>query len=444
MTPGARAAAAIELLDAIETDWTRPADAQVAGWFRKRRYAGGGDRRAIQAILYKILRHRAQIDWWLEAAGGATNSRNRVIGALMLGQGWGVADLDAACDGGQYRPAPLDEEERALAEKMAGKQLDDPAQPGHVRGNIPAWTEGMFAAALSDAMESELAAMTYDAPVDLRVNSLKATRQTVADLLAADGIESVPTAFSPLGLRLAKRVNLGASGVIRDGLAEPQDESSQLAALLAGAQPGESIVDFCAGAGGKTLALAAAMENRGHIVACDTLPGRLERARPRLARAGVEIAELQSLEGADGLWPGAKEGGYDCVLVDAPCSGTGTWRRAPEQRWWFTREKLIEFEALQAQILDTASRLVAPGGRLVYAVCSLLTGEGEGQVDKFLRKWPAYNVYQVRKAWQERLDSDCPSGDNYLQLRPGRDGTDGFFAAILKRDGRCSPEPSAQ
>jgi 16S rRNA (cytosine967-C5)-methyltransferase len=444
MTPGARAAAAIELLDVIEADWTRPADAQVAGWFRKRRYAGGGDRRAIQAIVYKVLRRRAQIDWWLEASGRPADSRGRAIAALVLGEGWSVADLDAAFDGGQYRPASLDEDERALAGSLAGNQFDEPAQPSHVRGNIPAWMEDMFAVALGNALEPELEALMREAPVDLRVNSLKATRREAADLLVADGIESAPTPFSPLGLRLAGRVNLGASAAIRDGLMEPQDESSQIAALLAGARPGESVVDFCAGAGGKTLALAASMANRGRIVACDTSPGRLERARPRLARAGVKIAELQILEGDDGLWPGAKKGGYDCVLVDAPCGGTGTWRRAPERRWRINRENLIEFEALQTRILDTASRLVAPGGQLVYAVCSLLAGEGEGQVTQFLRKSLDFKVVSVRKAWEARLDSDCPSGDVFLRLKPGRDGTDGFFVAILGREGGLPSETLTQ
>lgn len=439
MTPGARVAAAIELLDAIETDLTRPADALVTGWFRRRRYAGGGDRRAIQAVLYTMLRRRAQIDWWLEAAGRPVESRGRVLVALVLGEGWGATDLDIAFDGGQYRPALLDEGERALVESLAGKGFDDPAQPPSVRGNIPAWVEEEFRAVLGDSLEAELAALMREAPVDLRINSLKTTRETVAGMLAADGIETTSTPFSPRGLRLAGRVNLASNAVIRDGLAEPQDESSQIAALLTRARPGEKIVDFCAGAGGKTLALAAMMENRGQIVACDTSPGRLERARPRLERAGVTIAELQVLEGESGLWKGAARGGYDCVLVDAPCSGTGTWRRHPEARWRVTNENLTQFKALQAHILDSAAQLVAPGGRLIYSVCSLLAGEGEGQIADFLRKYPDFNVFPVREIWATRLDSDCPAGDVFLRLWPGRDGTDGFFVAVLMRDGKPAP-----
>ncbi len=444
MTPGARAAAAIELLDTVEADRTRPADAVVAGWFRKRRYAGGGDRRAIQAILYSVLRRRAQIDWWLDAAARPADSRGRAIGALILGEGWSTADLEAAFDGGRYRPAPLDEAERELADSLAGKGFDDPDQPVHVRGNIPAWMEEEFRVALGNSLEPELAALTGTAPVDLRVNSLKTTREAVAGLLTAEGIESAPTPFSPLGLRLAGRVNLANSAIIRDGLAEPQDESSQVAALLTGVRPGDSVVDFCAGAGGKTLALAAAMENRGRIVACDTSPGRLARAIPRLERAGVTIVQTRILEGEDGLWPSAEKGGYDCVLVDAPCSGTGTWRRHPEARWRIDSKNLMHFAALQAHILKAAAQLVAPGGRLVYAVCSLLTGEGEGQVTEFLRNAPDFKALPIRKAWADRLGSDCPAGDVFLRLRPGRDGTDGFFVATLARDDGRTPILLAQ
>jgi 16S rRNA (cytosine967-C5)-methyltransferase len=439
MTPGARAAAAIELLDAIEADSTRPADALVTGWFRKRRFAGGGDRRTIQTVLYTVLRRRAQIDWWLEAAGRPVDSRGRVVVALVLGEKWSADDLNAAFDGGQYRPAPLDEGERTLAESLTDRAFDDPAQPLFVRGNIPAWMEAEFRAVLGESLESELAAMMREAPVDLRINSQKTTREAVAAMLAKDGIDTEPTPYSPLGLRLAGRVNLANSPVIRDGLAEPQDESSQIAALLTRARPGESVVDFCAGAGGKTLALAAMMKNQGRIVACDTSPGRLERARPRLERAGATIAELQVLDGENGLWPGAREGYYDCVLVDAPCSGTGTWRRHPEVRWQFTSEDLREYMALQSGILNAASRLVAPGGRLIYAVCSLLAGEGEGQVADFLRRNQDFDVFPVREIWETRLDSECPAGDVFLRLRPGRDGTDGFFVAVLKHEGQ--PEP---
>jgi 16S rRNA (cytosine967-C5)-methyltransferase len=435
MTPGARAAAAIELIDAVESDRTRPADAVVAGWFRRRRYAGGGDRRAIQAILYLVLRRRAQIDWWLRQSGQRADSRARVIAALILGERWRINELDAAFDGGHYRPPSLDDSERALAAALEGRAFDDPAQPIHIKGNFPAWMEGALRAVLGDLLESELAALMCEAPVDLRVNTLKTTRREAAAMLRRAGIEVSATPFSPLGLRLPGRVNLANSPIIRDGLAEPQDESSQIAVLLVDPQPGEKVVDFCAGAGGKTLALAALMRNEGRITACDTSAARLSRAVPRLERAGTRITRTVVLEGADGLWPDAEKSGYVRVLVDAPCSGTGTWRRHPEARWRIDKSDLEDFVAAQARILDAAATLVAPGGRLVYCVCSVLPQEGEAQVADFLERRPDFNVFPIYKSWRQQLDSDCPSSDDFLRLWPGRDGTDGFFVAVVVRDG---------
>jgi 16S rRNA (cytosine967-C5)-methyltransferase len=444
MTPGARAAAAVELLETIESDLSRPADAQVASWFRQHRYAGGGDRRAINATVYSVLRRRAQIDWWLGQAGCDVDPRARVIAALLLGQGWDAAALDAAFDGGQYRPATLSERERAMATLLSNRGFDDPDQPPHVRGNIPAWMEEEFRLSLGDAVEDELAALMQEAHVDLRINYLKTDRDTVAAMLAGEGIDSQPTPFSPYGLRLTGRINLAGSRILRDGLAEPQDESSQVAALLTDARPGQTVVDYCAGAGGKTLALAAMMENRGRLFACDLSSGRLSRAAPRLARAGVTIVETATLDDEDGLWPGAPVGACDRVLVDAPCSGTGTWRRHPEARWRLFRDNVVEFTALQARILANASRLVAPGGRLVYGVCSLLAGESESVVTDFLAKHLEFKAIPVGKIWPGRLDGECPAGDVFLRLRPGRDGADGFFLAVMEREEKAAPILLAQ
>jgi 16S rRNA (cytosine967-C5)-methyltransferase len=435
VTPGARAEAAIELLDALGADRTRPADVLVSGWFRRRRYAGGGDRRAIQSIVYTVLRRRAQLDWWLRKSGHRPDARRRVIAALMLGEGWRASDLASAFGNGRYGPTPLTVEERSLAGALDGEAFDNPAQPLAVRGNIPDWMEDGFAAALGGALEGELSALLAEAPLDLRINSLKTTRAEVAEKLRSMGLEAVPTPFSPWGLRLAGRVNLANSAIIRDGLAEPQDESSQVAALLTGVRPGDSVVDFCAGAGGKTLALAAMMQDRGRLIACDNSRTRLSRAVPRLERAGVGNFDIRVLDAPDGLWAGADSGSFDCVLVDAPCTGTGTWRRHPESRWRIDAENLTQFLGLQRQILATASRLVAPGGRLLYAVCSLLPEEGEAQVTEFLGNDGDFTIVPVRREWSGNLDSVCPAGDAFLRLRPGRDGTDGFFVALLAREG---------
>jgi len=432
MTPGARAAAAIEILDAIETESHRPADRLVTAWFRGRRYAGASDRREISDLVYTVLRRRAQIDWWIERSGGRCDSRGRVLAVLLLEARWGVAQLEAAFDGGRYRASPLNERERAIV-AIAGRSFDDPAQPFHVRCNVPSWLEDSLKVVLAGSLGRELAALMEEAPVDLRVNSLKASRRQVMAHLASRGFAVAPTPFAPHGLRLETRANLGDSPVLRDGLVEPQDEASQIVAQLVEAQPGDRVVDFCAGAGGKTLALAAAMGNRGRLVAADVSRQRLSRAAPRLARAGVSCVERHLLPPGDGYWPGAEEGAFDRVLVDAPCSGTGTWRRNPEQRWRLGEQDVRDSESLQARILDRAARLVARGGTLVYAVCSLLGGEGEGQIRTFLQRNPGFEVIPVRQVWPRVLAGQCPAGDAYLRLLPGRDGTDGFFIAIMRR-----------
>lgn len=432
MTPGARAAAAIEILDAIESNRTRPADQLITAWFRGRRYAGSSDRRDIADLVYTVLRRRAQIDWWIEKGGGMCDARGRVLAVLLLGARWGLAQLEAAFDGGRYKATPLSAAERAYA-GTAARSFDDPEQPLHVRCNIPAWLEDPLTIVLGDSVERELAALMGEAPVDLRVNPLKASRRQVMAQLAARGIAASPTPFAPLGIRLDARVNLGNTPLLREGLVEPQDEASQIATLLVEAQPGDSVLDYCAGAGGKTLALAAAMQNRGRLVATDTSRQRLSRAAPRLARAGVTCVERHVLPAGDASWPGAPQAWFEKVLVDAPCSGTGTWRRNPAQRWRLSGQDVAERENLQADILDRAACLVAPGGRLVYAVCSLLGSEGEGQVRAFLQRRPDFEVLPVREIWPRVLDGACPASDAYLRLLPGRHGTDGFFTAVMRR-----------
>lgn len=433
MTPGARAAAAIELLESIDADPSWPADRVVTGWFRRNRFAGSGDRNFITDLVYTVLRRRAQIDWWLDRAGAPADPRGRVIAALLLADGWSVDSVGQAFDGGRYRPHALSETESAIVEGLAGEGFDHTDQPLHVRGNIPRWLEGPLRVTLAGRLEAELAALLEEAPVDLRVNTLRASRGEAKARLAADGIEAMMTPLSPVGLRLARRATLAGTSAFRDGLVEPQDEASQIACLMLEACPGESVSDFCAGGGGKTLALAAAMENRGRLVASDISPRRLERARPRLARAGVGIAELRVLDGEDGLWPGAETGTFDRVLVDAPCSGTGTWRRSPESRWRLTESDIARHVTVQAEILDSAARLVAPGGRLVYAVCSLLAVEGEGVMLEFVRRRPDFEVLPASRVWRRMVGEGYDSGDAYLRLLPARDRTDGFFVSVLRR-----------
>jgi 16S rRNA (cytosine967-C5)-methyltransferase len=283
-----------------------------------------------------------------------------------------------------------------------------------------------------------MAALNLPAPLDLRVNRLKADRDTAQRALAAEGIRAEPTPWSPLGLRITHRVPLAGTAAFKDGLVEVQDEGSQLAAPLADARPGMRVVDFCAGAGGKTLALAAQMENRGKLVACDTASWRLERAGIRLRRAGVSNVERRPLSSERDPWvkrhaPKGKEGGFDRVFVDAPCLGIGSWRRNPDGKWRMTPNDLAELLVRQRDILASAARLVKPGGRLVYATCSLLREENEDQAEAFLAASPDFVLYPVGRAWAETLNDRCPGGEDYLRLTPARHGTDGFFVALFER-----------
>lgn len=282
--------------------------------------------------------------------------------------------------------------------------------------------------------------MLSEAPVDLRVNTLKThDRETALAALAAEGVEASVTDLSPLGLRLpAGRVNLPATKAFKDGLVEVQDEGSQLVALLTDARPGMAVVDFCAGAGGKTLGLAANMANKGRLIACDVSAGRLERSAARLKRAGAHNVTRRVLTSESDKWIKRHAKGFDRVLVDAPCTGTGTWRRNPDARWRLSPEQLDDLTSRQASILDSARRLVKPGGRLVYATCSLLPEENTNQIEAFLARWKdaeGWRPLSIAEVWETAAGTPCPvdADATTLSLTPARHGTDGFFTAVLQR-----------
>ena len=241
--------------------------------------------------------------------------------------------------------------------------------------------------------------------------------------------------------RLKHRVPLAGTAAFKDGLVEVQDEGSQIAALLADARPGMRVVDFCAGAGGKTLALAAQMRNRGKLVACDTAAWRLERAGKRLRRAGVNNVERRTLASERDLWVKHHAASFDRVLVDAPCLGIGSWRRNPDGKWRATPQDLAELVERQRDILASAARLVKPGGRLIYATCSLLHEENEAQAETFLAARPDFALYPVARAWEETIGGRSPGGNECLRLTPARHGTDGFFVAQFER--RVAPADTA-
>jgi 16S rRNA (cytosine967-C5)-methyltransferase len=399
VTPAARVAAATELLDIVLASLNRPADAIANGYFRSRRFIGSADRRTIADRVWGVLRSYRRLSWWLQ---DDPTPRLLTCASLLLEGG----SLDAFT-GGRFAPAPLSPTERAVLRSLEGRSLYHPSMPEAVRLEVPDWL-------LPRIDPAELLALLEPAPLDLRVNLLKATREEARAALATEGIDTVPTPHSPWGLRVPGRRQVITGPAFRAGLVEIQDEGSQLVAALVDARPGMRVADMCAGAGGKTLALAMMMRNRGQLFACDVSAARLEGTVRRLHRAGVHNVERHVLEAGD-KWIKRRVGSFDRVLVDAPCTGSGTWRRNPTGRLRLTPADLAELLPKQASILDKAAPLVRTGGRLVYATCSLLAEENQDQVTAFLCHYPAFRSVET------------------LSLSPARHGTDGFFAAVMER-----------
>jgi 16S rRNA (cytosine967-C5)-methyltransferase len=391
MTPAARVEAAIDLLDSVIASALAkgpPADRILADWFRGNRFAGSKDRRAIRELVYEAIR-----------ACGPVPPSGR---AAMLALAREDAALAGLFDGSRYGPAPI-----------------APDEPVAERGVAPEWLERVLAASGIDGAEAE--ALLGRAPLDLRVNTLKADRQTIE--LPAEGrrIEA------PNGLRFEPGTPVEQWPAYRHGLVEVQDGGSQLACEAVAARPGETVIDLCAGAGGKTLALAAAMANAGTLVAADTDRGRLSRLAPRAERAGALVAETVLLDPGRELEAlAAWRGEADAVLVDAPCSGSGTWRRNPEARWRLASADFERYLGTQAKLLEIAAELIRPSGRLVYVVCSLFDAEGADQIERFLGGHPDW------RADPPQLPLGTARGTG-IRLTPFHDGTDGFFIARLEK-----------
>lgn len=432
MTPAARLQSTIELLDTIlEED--RPADAVLAQYFKGRRFFGSKDRRSVQDQVWQIIRHRARLNW----AMGAENASGKMLVAAAL-VALDKRPLDSVAglfSGAKNGPEPLAPNEKRMVEKAATRNFAD--APRAARLECPEWVLEKFDAAFGDKADDEVAALGGEAALDLRVNTLKTTRDVLIEQLAGEGLKVSPSPLSPFGIRVAGRTTLGNHLGFKDGLFEVQDEGSQLCALLTDAKPGMSVMDLCAGAGGKTLALAMQMNNKGRLVASDLSVTRLERSKLRLRRAGVHNATLRVLEEHD-KWmkrqTSAQGGAFDRVLVDAPCTGTGAWRRNPDARWRLAPENLENLTATQDSVLDQGAQLTRPGGRLVYVTCSLLPDENEQRIEKFLAGNGAFKAMDAAKVWSEVLPGEAPASDGpYLKFTPVRTNTDGFFIAILER-----------
>jgi 16S rRNA (cytosine967-C5)-methyltransferase len=433
MTPAARLSAAIEALADIEAR-RRPAAQALKDWGLSHRFAGSGDRAAIAGLVYDALRRKASSAWIM----GADTPRAVLLGVLARERGLDVEAVSKLANGARFAPEPLSDEEHA---RLRAASLE--GAPPHVLGDYPEWLDAQLAATFRDERVEEAAALAARAPLDLRVNTLKATRAEAAETLSE--LKPQETRWSPWGLRIvvapdSKSPAIHAEPAFLKGQIEIQDEGSQLAALLSAAKPGEQVIDLCAGAGGKTLALAAAMENHGQIYATDTDKRRLAPIHERIERAGTHDVQVITPRGDKDALAHLK-GRADLVLIDAPCTGTGAWRRNPDAKWRVRPGALAERLKDQAEALDHAAALAKPGGRIAYVTCSVLDDENGAQVRAFLGRHPDFAILppaEVTNALGERaflFRRAVKMSDEGLLMTPRRTDTDGFFVSVLRRIG---------
>jgi 16S rRNA (cytosine967-C5)-methyltransferase len=431
MTPSARLSAAIEVLDDIGTR-RRPAADVLRDWGLSHRFAGSGDRAAIGGLVYDGLRRKASSIFLM----GEATPRANVLGMLKLERGLDLAEIAQLCNGSRFAPESLSEAERSAL----NRDLLENA-PANVVGDYPEWLDSHLRKTFGVERIEEGAALAHRAPLDLRVNLLKSDRESAAGALSH--LKPAPTPWSPAGLRIAipsdgKSPPIHAEPAFLKGLVEIQDEGSQVATLLAGAKPGDQVVDLCAGGGGKTLALAALTENRGQIYATDTDLRRLAPIHQRLERAGVRNVQVRAPRGdADPL--ADLVGHVNLVLIDAPCTGTGTWRRNPDAKWRIRPGAVGQRTKIQADLLDRAAALVERGGRIAYITCSVLAEENGEQVQAFLERRNDFTTVpaaEMADALGDRTGAFLLSAlitAEGLLMTPRRTQTDGFFVSTLAR-----------
>ena len=422
-----RVSAAIEVLTEITTR-NRPAAEALRDWGKAHRFAGSTDRHVIGTLVFDTLRHKNSA----AAVLGHDDPRALVLGILALV--WKLPAPEIAEMAAEpFGPGPLSAAEIASLARPLDKEL-----PAHVRGDFPAWLEPQLGAAFGANLVDQMQALTARAPIDLRVNTLKATREDVLATLAKFGATVTP--FSPTGLRIpapgidVRNVNVEAEPAHGLGKFEVQDEASQIAVALTSAKPGETVLDLCAGAGGKSLALAALMKNEGRVIAYDRDKHRLRPIFERITRAGASIIKVVAADEPEKL---NRQDGYDLVVVDAPCTGSGTWRRKPDAKWRLSEKQLNIRLKEQTDVLEKASGFVKHGGRLAYFTCSILPAENGQQLDAFLKAHPEFAVIPFTEIWPNTLGANPVVSSNgstlTLQLTPHDHNTDGFFIAILRK-----------
>ena len=434
MRPAAQIQTAIELLEQIEIE-RRPADRLLSSYYRDRRYIGSKDKASISETVYAVLRQKGRLMWFAQEAEVPNTPRSWIIVLQLLNK----QDVDEFFTGEEYTPGILNENEANAQVKIShliqSNAID--AAPIAVRFNIPEWLVPQLQESLEGDFETEMQALQDRADLCVRVNTLKTKREDMQRLLQENDISSTVTKYSPWGLTIKQKVAFNQLDAFKQGLFEVQDQGSQLIALITQVKAGQKVVDFCAGAGGKSLAMAAQMNNKGVIHACDVHTKRLENLTRRKKRAGVHNIQLHVLSSERDKWVKRQSGKADVVLIDAPCTGTGTWRRSPDARWNLEPQNLEALIALQANILTSAARLVKPGGKIIYATCSLLKCENEDQIQTFLTEFEDFEpaVFSAQSVFSEYESLNELDIDQDFQLRtsPAKTGMDGFFMSVLQR-----------
>ena len=401
MQQAARYNAVLELIGEIFKDKS-PADGIINNYLRERKYIGSGDRRFITETVWKIIRHRRR----LEFEAGSKEARKILLVFLK------DEDLDLIFGAGEYAPPALSKEE-----KIWMRNLKEEVYPLDVESECPEW---LFAKIKDVAL---LKSLNEPASADLRVNA--GLREQVLQDLRREGLFFAPTPYSPIGIRSSERVNLNNCIAYKEGVVEVQDEASQLAAILCDVRPEHKVIDYCAGAGGKSLAIASLLNGKGKIEAHDIDWHRLEQIKPRLERLNIKnVVPVRELSGKD----------YDRFIIDAPCSGTGTWRRSPDAKFRLTPEKLNELTKIQSQLLEFALENTKVGGRIVYITCSILPDEDENIVSVFAQRHKNVRYVDLKQLWQQKIDAPYPAKNTeFLRFSPLLTNTDGFFLAIFEK-----------
>ncbi len=422
-----RVAAAIEIITEITTRH-RPAADALKDWGKAHRFAGSTDRHVIGTLVYDTLRHKNSA----AASLGAETPRALILGTLANVWSMSAVEIATLCEE-QFGPGALTAKEtQALAQPAPADQ------PAYITGDFPKWLETDLTQVFKGNVAAQMAALAKRAPIDLRTNTLKTTRE---ELLATfEKFSALPTRFAQDGLRIpaptieARNINVEAEPAHGMGQFEVQDEASQIAAAFTGAKPGDTVLDLCAGAGGKSLALAARMKNQGKLVAYDQDKHRLRPIFERITRSGATCIEVV---GADEKAKLKRKDGYDLVVLDAPCTGSGTWRRKPDAKWRLAEKQLNVRLKEQAEILEKACEFVKPGGHLAYFTCSVLAQENAVQVGAFLKLHPEFKIIPYTEQWKKNFTSPPPkSADgsaDTLQLTPLDHDTDGFFMSMMVR-----------